>query len=341
MKSFNEYLLEQTLSPTEALAILGISAKDMNDAALKKAYRSAAMRAHPDRGGTDVEMQKINAAYDMLKNSKSVAVRAATEDTYRDEKVMAENYLGRIVPDNFGAYLSKIFDVKLSVDDKMDIGKHFATRVMEFASPDRETVIKARFSFYYANFARKKSLGGGDSGELIPGEVGTSYEILHNRQKMKLTKSTFDMTRSADVLTDPSVLFPESKITKKIKIGAESDDAVKWAKKRDFITTMNNKFSDGKMINGDTFQMKIGEYTIQGNRMTWMRKGMWTFNLFPRSKDVDYMATLPETNKSLDFIIDLLTRLKRSNDPKREWNAAAKFLKNKSNTEALFPENTK
>ena len=43
-------------------SLLGV-ARDVDDAALKKAYRQAALVAHPDKGGTDEEFQAINEAW--------------------------------------------------------------------------------------------------------------------------------------------------------------------------------------------------------------------------------------------------------------------------------------
>ena len=42
--------------------ILGIG-RDCTGAALKKAYKQAALMSHPDKGGTDDDMQKVNEAF--------------------------------------------------------------------------------------------------------------------------------------------------------------------------------------------------------------------------------------------------------------------------------------
>lgn len=338
MKSFNQYLLEQRLSPDEALGILNLTSNNLNTVSLKKAYRTAAMRAHPDRGGTDEQMQKINAAYDMLKNAQSVDINKPDKDVYHDAKILSETYLNMVDPKVFNDYLSEVFGIELSVTKSdMKLGEHTAFRVFEIASKDRETVINARFAFYYANFTRKQSLGNSDMGEMIPGDVGTSYEILHNRKKMKLSQSAFDLSRSTAILTDPSVLFPSSKIKKKMKVGGGSSDSVEWMKPRDFRTTLTNKFSEGKMVKNDTYQMKFGKYTVQGTRMTFQRKGTWNFHLFPRDKNAELFPTLPESNKALDAIIELLEQLKRSSDPVNVWNMAARHWNIETNRRTLWP----
>ena len=44
---------------------LGIT-RDVTGVALKKAYKQAALLAHPDKGGTDDLMTKVNEAYQIL-----------------------------------------------------------------------------------------------------------------------------------------------------------------------------------------------------------------------------------------------------------------------------------
>lgn len=63
MKSFRQLLKEMT--EQEALKILNLSSKPDPDH-LKKVYRSAAMKNHPDRGGSDEAMKQINIAYEIL-----------------------------------------------------------------------------------------------------------------------------------------------------------------------------------------------------------------------------------------------------------------------------------
>ena len=46
-------------------AALGVQ-RDIEQAALKKAYRQAVLLAHPDKGGTDDAMSKVNEAWECL-----------------------------------------------------------------------------------------------------------------------------------------------------------------------------------------------------------------------------------------------------------------------------------
>jgi hypothetical protein len=53
----------------KALGILGI--EDFNDVrSLKRAFRRAALRAHPDHGGTSEGFQEVQSAYELLMNRR-------------------------------------------------------------------------------------------------------------------------------------------------------------------------------------------------------------------------------------------------------------------------------
>jgi len=49
--------------------LLGVS-KDASDSEIKKAFRKAAMKNHPDKGGDPDKFKEINTAYEVLSNSE-------------------------------------------------------------------------------------------------------------------------------------------------------------------------------------------------------------------------------------------------------------------------------
>lgn len=55
------------LHDDDPLTILGLSGKP-TWGEIKRAYRAMALRYHPDHGGSDAAMQKINAAFTVLEN---------------------------------------------------------------------------------------------------------------------------------------------------------------------------------------------------------------------------------------------------------------------------------
>ena len=49
--------------------ILGVN-KNSSEDEIKKAYRKQSLKHHPDRGGNNEQFQKINTAYEVLKEPK-------------------------------------------------------------------------------------------------------------------------------------------------------------------------------------------------------------------------------------------------------------------------------
>lgn len=340
MKSFRSYLLENHMSTQQAMGLLGVD-QGFTSEQLKKAYRSASMKAHPDRGGTDEEMQRVNAAYEILKTAGSTS----SQDAYawmEEAKKAAAKYLAVIDPDAFKTYLSALFETELVPQDSgIKETRHYASRKMEFASEGRETVITVRFSFQYASFYNSQSrLSSSNSENLLPASVITSYEILHNRQKMKITSSTIDLSKDLSVLTDPSRLFPQNKVKKKIDFNTKSDGTApaKKVKKRDFITTLKNKFSDGDMVKEDVYQIKFpGRVLLQGTRHTSQRQGSWQFMMFVQRKPTGLFLTLPESDKALDAILEIIETLQKSNDPESEWNRLVDYWRSGDRAREWYP----
>lgn len=70
-----------------ALRLLGLIDVDVDENVIKKAYRKAAAKYHPDRGGSLEMMKAVNDAYDALKGFAGRSESEANEsnDTYPDE----------------------------------------------------------------------------------------------------------------------------------------------------------------------------------------------------------------------------------------------------------------
>lgn len=56
-------------SDLDPFSILGVS-MDASEEEVKNAYRGAAWKAHPDHGGTDEQMARVNAAYEVIRRFK-------------------------------------------------------------------------------------------------------------------------------------------------------------------------------------------------------------------------------------------------------------------------------
>ena len=56
-------------APRDYYEVLGVPS-DADEKTIKKAYRQAALVAHPDKGGTDAEFQQVNEAFSVLSDAK-------------------------------------------------------------------------------------------------------------------------------------------------------------------------------------------------------------------------------------------------------------------------------
>jgi len=83
--------------------VLGVS-RNTNESDLKKAYKSKAMKHHPDRGGDEAKFKELNEAYDILKDPQKKAAydRYGTTDIHRQG---GDNYTY-----NFNGDINDIFN---------------------------------------------------------------------------------------------------------------------------------------------------------------------------------------------------------------------------------------
>ena len=70
----------------EACALLGLPCSsnphDIDDDQLKKAFRKAALKAHPDKGGSDDEFRKVKAASECIVRAKKHGLAHAADANY-------------------------------------------------------------------------------------------------------------------------------------------------------------------------------------------------------------------------------------------------------------------
>lgn len=85
MKTFVDFLLEATMTTSDALKTLGLSSNFTPDQ-LKAAYKRMAIANHPDKGGSVIAMQQINLARDVLANpAANQSSKSNDYDDYDDE----------------------------------------------------------------------------------------------------------------------------------------------------------------------------------------------------------------------------------------------------------------
>ena len=124
------------LSPAEARHILGIDdtgAQSEQD--LKRAFKAAALKAHPDKGGSEAEFVKVSQAYDTLRggggNAPAGAMggEEARRRAYANFEEVLES-LGAVLDDDSGAAAAHAVDQAL-FDGGKDLG--FVGRMARWA----------------------------------------------------------------------------------------------------------------------------------------------------------------------------------------------------------------
>ena len=77
--------------------VLGVG-RNTNEIDLKKAYKSKAMKHHPDRGGDEAKFKELNEAYDVLKDPQKKAAydRYGTTDMHSQNNNHTYNFNGDI-----------------------------------------------------------------------------------------------------------------------------------------------------------------------------------------------------------------------------------------------------
>lgn len=226
MKSYKEFLVE--MSRSEAIIFLDLDLGYTEDE-LKKAYRKASSKNHPDRGGSTEAMQKVNQAYDILKNGVTKAdlsARSKFNDIMNDnDKVILARteqiykFIEKTFkPKNFIKFFTDIFETKFAFSETIFPDKDFAmvhpqsfvTVGMVYESLDGNLRFKVDVAI--KTTPNKKSLDYGDSNvETIV--VHNTYIYGKNVDLFKTGTYT-----NKDILNKPEVLFDESKLLKyKIK----------------------------------------------------------------------------------------------------------------------------
>lgn len=322
---YKEFILLESMDFNKALKLLNLSG-NFSEADLKKAYRQASMKAHPDRGGSTDDMQLVNAAYEFLKKS---SVTSSGPINLSAEKDMAEQLLKTLDTRKYEDHFQKIFNDTLRVSsDRTTANNSYVTRIVTFHNSNREIMVEITFFANLANFIKAKGALS-PSRDVIP-SISISFETLYNRKKVKVNKQDYKIERNANVFTDPEILFPAKKIGKKIgiidsKAGAGDSSKHNTVKKSDFFATLKGKLNL-KVAKPDVIQLEAGDYIIQGERMTMMRLGFWNFNLY--KKKSSFMLSLPsmiyETDKYLDLAVIWLDKIQKASNVEAEW---AKFSK--------------
>ena len=324
-------ILEDVLiTPKEALQILDISADDANDKTkVKKAYRRASSKHHPDKGGEHEMMLKVQAAYNLLNKGNYSSTGNNFDKSYTNSKEEWERNRNeyRILGERIKNELRDTVDYQAFIDhfNKLS-GLDFTYKIVaefpkpkqrhvyhagvniEFIADGGNTVFDMRISSNLTDIKYSSSLGT----EQIRYPLSITAYGYHNRKKQKLSQSDWKHTSDHVQLKDPTKIFPTAKL-KKIFSGATSKRAFK---KRDMFLALKNELGadhDGK----EWARIPIGDgsddYKLTLFRITFMRVGMWQGNgIYKKFGRVTMInGSLPESEETIEILKDIQKKVSK------------------------------
>lgn len=297
MKNMKQILIEMTVD--QALKVLGLSQSDARDAnKLKRAYKSAAVKTHPDKGGDEEAFKEVGAAYELLQkytgsstSSGGSSSRGGSFDRDSYERSKQEYFdLGlsvlrslkeKLKLDAFLRHFQTIYNepfehkVITEVPKPTDSARtHIYNAVLsyEFFNKTRDIVFNISFSCYLTDVKYDRSLGSGAKNISYP--LGVIAYGFFNNKKLKITQRDYQRTQNHDVLSDPEMSFPKKRL----------ETFKKTAKAKQF------------------------------RRGTLQRQPYWEINCYINSKyqPTDFVY-LSETEETARFLIDLANGAKKQN----------------------------
>jgi hypothetical protein len=231
MKLAKILLLEMSLD--DAKKLLGID----SSTSLDKAYKKAAMKHHPDRGGSDEMMKKVNQAYELLKASgggKSYsqmsdderraawqAQKEATKQTTEKNKIRMEKMLSEFsdrfmqaVPE-YNEHFREFFNLKQpEIKTKLQNystnfwGQLFITWPTDDGGTQIRLVVEIR---------PEQGQGLGYTEGEPEYQVDYTTSLYHNRKDHKMGRRNWNWRKTSSETLNPENVFPKVKLKKVIK----------------------------------------------------------------------------------------------------------------------------
>lgn len=299
----------------EALQLLGLSRDQLGDkAAVKKAYRDAAMRHHPDRGGDEETMKKVTDAYDLLKGARGRPSPSDREAEKRETEEKLETIKHGIhaslkieaFTDHFTKWTGKNFEVTV---DEGSHGRTYSSRYtvnIQWVSEDELTTFDLEIGGSVSNFRRVRQLGGG-GGDQISFEIYTNTKIFHETRKAKFKQRDWDFTDKHITIMDPEKLFPSKKIVSMIK-GKEKK---RKFSRRDMFLGIEKRLK-GESDQKEWAYIPMGEATLVMHRSTIMRHSAWSPFSLQEGKEKTKIRPVsgPESEELLVALIDIQKKAK-------------------------------
>jgi hypothetical protein len=270
-------MLSEDMSIEQSLKVLNLQGKEATPEGIKKAYREAAMLAHPDRGGSEELMKQVNAAYEKLKggsfggNRNEFWEKAKQERIENGKKIRA--YLkSKLDLDVFLKHLQQ-FDPSFSLvttwipkDDGIDSHSYGVNAIFKTEDGTKRFALELTI-----DPSEIKSAGLGDGSTTFNMFVRTQGYV--DGKTYKFGQSNYSFTSNEQALLDPEVLFPTKKI-KRFFGGARKDS--KFAK-RDAYAFLSSELD--ARLSGDFVYIPLSEdkvFTMY--RSVIQRNAGWILN---------------------------------------------------------------
>jgi len=326
MKSFKLFLME--MSYQEALSALGLSAGFSADD-LKAAYKKAAIVNHPDRGGSEEMMKKVNAANDMLKKRagsgsslqndifNDMKARTAKVEKWRERfgPIIIQQLMNDFDKDAYIKFFENASGRKFfaEVTPELPISPRTWAHSWSFSvnakihDQNNDTVLNLMFSVesIEAMTAQEKQLGGGADEVSYP--MSLYMTAYHNGRNQKFKQRYWEANKKHSILSNPSELLPAAKVKKMFATGTTGGQKNRKLKAADFRRHWLDKV--GGTVSKDAFYLgtsfgKDRTHTLQMSRITLFRKAGYNFK-WANKEYITPSYTFYET----PILLDLMTEL--------------------------------
>jgi hypothetical protein len=299
---------KKSMTTTDALTELGLSGRP-NSEEIKKAYHLMARKSHPDVGGSEETMKRINQAFEILSETSFTKFSAFKEKEDKSEEVakaLANELRKAMNPELFVKYFEEIFATTFSADVKISAKQGYnsfnAVLLAMFSSPDNETVFKFRGVVYteeLMNKATSLSAGVGLMG-ITEFPITVDVEIIHKNKKVKPYRRDYMGNTGSNLVLSPEDLFPREVMKRALKSSAK-----RIFSKQDMLGALRNKLD--ATFDGEYLTIQIGTtHRIVFYRGTMRRLSYWGCNGFydqkSREKIIQGIMSMSESEETLEAI---------------------------------------
>lgn len=299
----------------EALQLLELTREQLGDqTVLKKAYRDAAMKHHPDRGGDEETMKKVTDAYELLKNFRGPQRSYDLEEEKRATEEKLEVIKHGIhaalkvekFTEHFTKWTGKTFEVKI---DEGPRGYSYSSSYkvyVQWMSEDGITSFDLTIMGSASDFRRVKQLGGGGQ-DSISFRIYVDTKIFHGTRKVKFKQRDWDFTNDHITIMDPEKLFPSKKI---VSMVAGKEEKRKFSR-RDMFLGIDKRLK-GESDQKEWAYIPMGDATLVMHRSTIMRHSAWSPFALQEGKEKTKIRPVsgPESEELLVALIDIQKKAK-------------------------------